>query len=403
MKVVQINAVYEYSSTGRNTSEFHQFLIDKGHNSFVFCCNINKPENNVFRVGCKADYKIHALLSRIFGRQALFSTIATQALINKLKVISPDVVLLGNLHANYINLPMLVNFLARNNIPTVLVLHDCWFFTGHCCHYVEDDCYKWLTKCGHCPSLGKYNTSILWDNSGRNYEMKKRLFHRIERLGVVGVSDWITNEATKSPVLQDAKIIKRIYNWIDLDVFKPNLSPDLRERYGFSKDDFIVLGVSQEWSKAKGFDQMIELSKRKKDIKVLIVGYTGKEQTVNDNLYLIRPTQSVYELVDYYSIADVLLNCSIQETFGKVAAEALACGTPIIANDATANPEIAVRGCGFVIHNNSMDDIIESIDKIKESGKAFYSENCLSKARNDFSKEINLNSYLSFFHELIKL
>ena len=36
MKIVQINAVYEYSSTGRTTREMHLSLIDRGVDSYVF-------------------------------------------------------------------------------------------------------------------------------------------------------------------------------------------------------------------------------------------------------------------------------------------------------------------------------------------------------------------------------
>ena len=43
MKIVQVNAVYEYSSTGRNTMETHEYLRTLGHESYVFCTNKNIP------------------------------------------------------------------------------------------------------------------------------------------------------------------------------------------------------------------------------------------------------------------------------------------------------------------------------------------------------------------------
>lgn len=43
MKVVQINAVYEYSSTGRTTMEMHEYLCSQGIESHVFCTNKSIP------------------------------------------------------------------------------------------------------------------------------------------------------------------------------------------------------------------------------------------------------------------------------------------------------------------------------------------------------------------------
>ena len=51
MKIVQINAVYEYSSTGRTTKEMHLSLKDRGIDSYVFCTNKSIPEDKVYLIG----------------------------------------------------------------------------------------------------------------------------------------------------------------------------------------------------------------------------------------------------------------------------------------------------------------------------------------------------------------
>ena len=52
---------------------------------------------------------------------------------------------------------------------------------------------------------------------------KKRLWLSIPNLAVVGVSDWITNEAKKSPMFKNAKIIRRIFITVNFDQ-KSNLN-----------------------------------------------------------------------------------------------------------------------------------------------------------------------------------
>lgn len=402
MKIIQINAVYEYSSTGRTTKEMHLALKDRGIDSYVFCTNKSIPEDKVFLIGSKLDYKLHAALSRILGLQGYFSHFATNKLLKQLKAIQPDVVILRNLHANYINVPKLCEFLAKNNIPTIDVLHDCWSYTGHCCYYTEDGCDKWQTECNHCPILHKYNTSLFFDNSTRIFRMKKSGFGKLKNLAVIGVSKWIANEGRLSPIFANAKIIKHIYNWISLDIFYPRQTVELRKKLGIEKDDFIVLGVSQKWSDYKGLNHFITIANKIPDVKILMVGYMPDGVILPDNVISVPPVSSPDELATYYSLGDVFLNFSIQETFGKVTAEALACGTPLIVNNATANPELCGNGCGFVIDNNDHDQMIKAIKTIRKNGKSAYSNRCRSFAQDNFDKEKGINNYVALFSEMIK-
>ena len=125
MRVLQINAVYNLSSTGRTTTELHKALLEKGHESYVAYSKSNKPDDeNLYKIGSLLDCKIHALLSRITGKQGYYSHIPTLKLLKYMDKIKPDIVHLRNLHGNYINIPMLLKYLAKNRISTVITLHD---------------------------------------------------------------------------------------------------------------------------------------------------------------------------------------------------------------------------------------------------------------------------------------
>lgn len=400
MKIVQINAVYEYSSTGRTTMEMHQSLRARGIESYVFCTNHHIPEEQVFMIGNKVDHKLHALGSRVFGRQAYFSYFATKSMIAHLRHISPDVVILRNLHGNYVNLPLLLKFLAKEDIATIVVLHDCWFFTGHCCHYTADKCYKWKEECHHCPILNEYNKSLFFDNTRSIFHMKKKLFNRIPRLAVVGVSDWITNEAKKSPIFANAKNILRIYNWIDLNKFYTRNVSALRESLGLLPTDFVALGVAQGWSNQKGLDIIVDVAKRMPHIKIVLVGQPPKDMP--SNVIPVGKLSSVDKLAEYYSLANVFFNFSIQESFGKAAAESLCCGTPLIVNKATANPELCGNDCGFVIENKSIERIINAIKTISSEGKETYATRCRDFAHDNFDRETNIDNYVKLFNSLQK-
>lgn len=399
MKVVQINAVYEYSSTGRTCFELHTYLEEHGIESYKF---YSKPQLNSKKfdlMGSWLDHKVHALLSRITGKQAYFSNFPTRTLIGKLKKIQPDIVILRNFHSNYVNLPMLVRYLARNDIPTIIVLHDCWFFTGYCCHYTEIGCQKWQSECFDCPLIKVDKASWFLDTTRSVFRHRKKLLESIPRLAVVGVSDWITNEGKKSPIFHNAIKFQRIYNWINLKVFYPRKTTDIRQKLGLKETDFIAIGVSISWNFRKGLEVYLEVAKQMPDIKVVMIGQKP-DMELPSNIISLSPTSSINELAQYYSMADVLFNFSIQETFGKVAAEALACGIPLIVNNATANPELP-GPCGYVVENNNISQVIEAVKAIRTKGKNFYRQQCVERAKTLFEKEKNIEQYILLFHELI--
>jgi len=400
MIIVQINATYNQGSIGRTTAELHEYIISQGDSSFVFTSTIEDKENYVYRIGNTIDHKIHGFLSKLFGQQAYFSRIPTRNLLRKLDEIKPDVVHLRNLHANYINLPFLLRYLANNDIATVLTLHDCWFITGKCCYYTHVNCDKWKSGCHNCPALKYDNVSWFWDRTKKVYNDKKNLFSAIPRLAVCGNSQWTTDQASQS-FLKDALYIGRIYNWIDQDIYHYEDCEDLKIKYNLY-GRLVVLGVSQGWSNRKGLNIFLELAKRLPECIIILIGQMNSTNNLPDNIISVGRTQNIKELCKYYSLADVFVNPSLQETFGKVSAEALCCGTPIIVNNATANPEIVGEGCGYIVNNNNIDEYVSCIDKISKLGKSSYSQNCVSFAKDNFDKKTNINKYIDLYHNLIK-
>ena len=215
---------------------------------------------------------------------------------------------------------------------------------------------------------------------------------------IVGVSDWIISEAKKSPLLSATKRFVRIYNWINHDVFYPKKENELREKMGLKNEDFVLLGVSQGWSDKKGLSFIIKLAIKHPSWKFILVGKVSC--SLPNNIIPAGTLSDLSLLADYYSMADVLVNFSQQESFGKVAAEALSCGTPVIANNNTANPEI-VGDCGGIIDNNDLEEFESAIDVIIKTDKQELSERCYKRSRSLFSMETNLGQYMKLFQELM--
>ena len=400
MKILQINAVYNKASTGRTCKELHDFLTENGHKCITVYGGPYVDWEDTLHIGNVIDYKFHALLSRISGKVGYYSLISTMKLIQYIKYNEPDIVHLRVLHSNFINIPLLLKFLGKEDIPTVVTLHDCFFFTGKCCHYTDINCENWKTECKLCPSYKEWNKSWFFDRTNKMFLDKKCLFNSIKKLAVVGVSNWIASEARQSCIFKDRNI-STIYNWVDTSIFAP-VQSKVKDLLGIS-DKIMLLGVASDWSERKGLGDFIRLAKMlpSEQYAIVLVGNIPDTLNLTENIISIKQTNSTMELAQYYSSADIFLQLSRQETFGKVTAEALACGTPVITYGNTANKEMAFPGCGLCVdQTGDVNGVLRSIKSIAKQGKAYYSENCITTARKLFECNKNCVMYMNLYQKL---
>lgn len=401
MKILQINAVYGYASTGRTCFEMTKVLGEMGHESVTLCTSNREIATSNVKIGSTNDRKIHAFMSRLSGLQGYFSVGVTKSVIKYIKEYKPDVVHLRNLHGNYINLPMLLKHLAKNDVATVVTLHDCWFYTGKCTHYTLDKCYKWQAECGGCPRLKMDNPSWFLDRTKKMLDDKKRYFSALPRLAVVGVSRWITDEARKS-FFENASIIESIYNWIDMEKFKLYDDADgLRNKYGLY-DKYIIISVAAKWGAGKGLDKFIKLSESlKSDEVIVLVGKMPESIKLPDNIIAVGTTHNTEELAKWYCTSDVCISLSKEESFGKTVAEAQSCGTPAIVYNSTALPELVGENCGCVINEDS--ELADAIKTVRSKGKEYYRKYCIQNVAENFDLRKNIDKYVEIYNKLLQM
>lgn len=398
MTVVQINGSYgNADSTGRTTKEMNNWFQDHGITSYCFVTKFNEgscADSNVCLYGSKISFKYHSLLSHISGLQGYFSNFDTRKLIDRLKECNPDIVILRVLHNNSINFGMLTEYLAVNDIITILVLHDTWYFTGHCCGWAQFDCHKWEQKCGKCPAKNTDNVSWFFDTSAKCQRDKQRWFNRIPRLNVVGVSSFMENCAKKS-ILKEASGICTIYNWIDLERFYPMQYKPLRNKYGFTMENKIVMGAASYWAEGKGFSVFLRLAREMPDVDFVLIGlYDNSRMDYPINIQFVGKLNNPDLLAEYYSIANVLLNLSEYDSFGKVTAEAMACGVPVIAYNRSAAVELIGTERGRLCEYGDFMSIYNALADILSKDKDIWIKPLRSYAEENFDKEKNILKYI---------
>jgi len=401
MKVLQINATYGYSSTGLIVKDIGNMLVEKGEESFYAYQSCNSTPKNGYRVGNKFDWKLHALLCRLSGKQAYYSKLATKKLIKHIEDIKPDIVHLHNLHSNYVHLNLLLQYLVKANIATVITLHDCWYFTGKCFHYADIVCDRFQTGCGNCPKKKAPPKSLFFDPSIKVLKDRYTYLSKIPRLTLVGCSQWICGE-TKKSYLKDLSIAQ-IYNGVDVEIFKPYDNTPLRKKYQLEEDTYVVMGMANKWllpSNKKLLTDIVNILNDK--LKLMIVGCKEEQveqlKGLNEHIIPVGFIKDRVELAKHYSLANVFVNATHVDTLPTVNMESICCGTPVITYDCCGSPELVLDGCGKVVAEHEVAELLLAIKE--RMGKI--SKETLEKARVKYDKNESYKKYLQIYANTFK-
>lgn len=399
-KLLQLNVCANWGSTGHICEQLGLMAKNNGWESYIAYgrSNINSQLRRI-RVGRKCDVYEHYIEHRIFDNDGLASRHATKNLIKQIAHISPDVIHLHNIHDHWINYEILFSFLRDINVPVVWTLHDCWSFTGGCGHYTVENCFKWQSECSKCPLKHKGILPLI-DQTERHYKKKKELLSAIDNLTLIPVSDWLKTQVEQS--FLGSKYICRIYNGVDVDIFKPSVDDTIKERLGI-KDKKMLLAVATTWNEKKGFKDYYKLADMlAEDEAIVLVGLDKSQlRDIPSRIIGIERTQNIQELVKLYSTADVVLNLSHEETFGLTTVEGLACGTPGIVYNCTASPELITEKTGIVAETGDVDAVVAAIRMVLGKGKSYYSKACRHRAVTQFDKNERFADYLKLYESFI--
>lgn len=162
----------------------------------------------------------------------------------------------------------------------------------------------------------------------------------------------------------------------------------------------MVLGCADCWDQRKGVEAFVELSKRLgREYKIVMVGVGNKlRRMLPDAILAIKKTKTQKELVEIYSAADVFFNPTIDEVFGMVNIESLACGTPVVMYHTGGCPECIDRESGIVVEKGNIDEAIKGIQNICHEGTR-RKEECMRRARM-FEKTGVYKRYLEIYSKI---
>lgn len=375
MKVVQINAVCGFGSTGKICIGISKVLCEQGIENYILYCSGRSDYPHGIKCAEPLP-KLQALKSRILGNYGFNSRNTTKKLIHELERISPDIVHLHNLHGHNCDLEMLMDHFRKKKTKLVWTFHDCWAFTAYCPHFVMAGCEKWKTGCHHCSQRRTF--SWIFDRSSWLYEKKKRAFSGLD-LTIATPSQWLADLVKKSFLKEYPVVV--VNNGIDLGVFKPTVS-DFRKKHGIRDDQFLLLGVAIGWHPRKGADVFIRLARRLDPdrFRIVMVGTDDEiDRKLPESIISIHRTANQAGLAEIYTAADLFVNPTREDTFPTVNMESLACGTPVLTFRTGGSPEILDAKTGIVVECDDEEAFYRAILQV-ERDTPFFREDCTARA-----------------------
>jgi glycosyltransferase involved in cell wall biosynthesis len=271
--------------------------------------------------------------------------------------------------------------------PVIWTLHDMWAFCGTE-HIAVDE--EW--KSGYLIDVKNALHLSRWIDRGI-FKLKQRKW---KNLNIVVPSNWLKNCAEESILFRKMKI-SVIPNTLDLNIWKPKDKSDAREILGLPKNSRLILFSAVNLRDAnKGYSLLIEALKKVDLVAeaatlVLLGDGIVEGENLPINIINLGRLADDISLSLVYSAVDVVVVPSRIESFGQVAAEAHACGTPVVCFQTSGLVDIVDHThTGYLAKPYCTRDLAKGIEWVL-SDKTQYKMLCINarqKAEENWSYKV---------------
>ncbi|MEI6891601.1 MAG: glycosyltransferase [Pontiella sp.] len=249
-------------------------------------------------------------------------------------------------HLHWIHGEMLsVHQISRIEKPLVWTFHDMWPFCGSY-HCEEQELYA-----------GGYTSGL----EGWMFRRKKRSWNGLA-VEIISPSRWMAQCVNDSDLFGSYPV-EVISNTLDLECFKPSNKKMARKELGLPQNKKLVLSGANSDHPLKGrmlLRQAVS-GMSAEGVELVVFGAGGREgyDLLLHDMGWISDERKLSLL---YAAADVVCIPSRMESFGFVAAEAIACGVPVVAFDIGGLSDIVDhKQNGYLAKPFSVVDLSEGI------------------------------------------
>lgn len=357
MHVIHVSASNGGGGAGIAASRLHKSLVKKGHYSVMLLDRDIGENESVERV--KGNSDLIPRLRNGVGRLLITLVDHEKGGLRSVSVLPSGLPRVlnkrdGIIHLHWVQGEMMsIEEIGRIKGPLVWTLHDGWPISG-AEHIVSERVLERI-KNDYVDRLDKW-----WDLDRWCFQRKQRW-----KIGGIAVapSRWMSDVASGSSLMSnwEIEVIPNI-----VEVRSRGYSPVRMERLGVFR---IACGsASERDGKAEVITEVIDTcieasAYMGRDLEVIRVGAReNKEYRLSERCRVRDIEKNSVEMGDVLSYCDCFISGSRLESFGLLAAEAQACGVPVICWKTSGLKDVVVNGeTGFLINMCQRQEMVRKI------------------------------------------
>lgn len=209
-----------------------------------------------------------------------------------------------------------------------------------------------------------------------------------------------------NPIVVNAGFDPKVFNVQEYD------KKEILEKYKIEYTNQKIVLYAGRLSLLKGLNILLKAAKiyeKKQDIITLLVGNgalrkelknIAKELELKNVYFLGHKKQRT--LKKLYNIADVFSISSIQEAFGLVGIEALACGLPVVSTKVGGMKDYVTDKVGKLVNVNDEKELAKAILYVINHKEKYNKEKLSNYAKENFAQKKTLSKLLNIYNDAIK-
>ncbi len=369
MKIIHISNSNHGGGAGRAVARLQKSLKSVGYNSKVWV-NIKVGDDLDIITRPKKIHKVISKIKNLFSRFIVSFLKTSNNILHSPQIFSSSWIKLINksdadiIHLHAFNHEMLsILDISKIKKPIVWTLHDMWAFCG-----AEHISYDSRWKQGYNEKNRPKGESG-FDLNKWTWNRKKKYWKKPIQL--IAPSKWMMDNVKESKLMKNWPI-KEIFNPIDLSIWKPRDKEIARDRFNLPHDVPLIMfgafaGVSEYH---KGYDLLekainyISSNDKLKNSFLVVFGQSKPKNPPKLKIpiiYLGRINDAI-SLSMAYSASDLLVVPSRIDNAPLTATEAQACGTPVVAFNATGLKTMVIhKKTGYLAKKFDIKDLANGI------------------------------------------
>lgn len=301
-----------------------------------------------------------------------------------------------------------IEAIGRIHKPIVWTLHDMWAFCGSEHYATEVEKPRWREGYKRDNRPVGYG----WLDIDRWTWNRKRRAWR-SPMTIIAPSRWLADSVRQSALMRDWPV-HVVPNPLDTDCYRPHDKVLCREILGLPQGVPLILfgAIGGGKDPRKGFDLLItalrQLSAegRCADAHCVVFGQSQprNESLIGYPMHWMGHVHDDWSLALLYSAADVVVVPSRQENLPQTGTEAQACGTPVVAFNATGLPDVVDHGAtGYLAQPYIAEDLAQGIHWVLQDADRYAKLSAAARARavSLWAPEVVAPQYVAVYKEAI--